>query len=103
MPKNCSDEEAFDTRLSIIQQGIVIARRIEEQCSPGSENEEPSQSIDASCSVTPAKKRRLVDILSSSTANSSQETVSNEVRVKGELSCYLGYNQPEMKSSPLEW
>ena len=29
--------------------------------------------------------------------------MSNEERVKEELSRYLGYNQPEINSSPLEW
>ena len=48
-----------------------------------------------------AKKRRLVDILSA--MNSPQETMSNEEHVKEELSHYLGYNQPEINSSPLEW
>ena len=29
--------------------------------------------------------------------------MSNEERVKEELSRYLGYNQPEISSSPLKW
>jgi len=29
--------------------------------------------------------------------------MSDEECVMGELSCYYGYNQPEIKYSPLEW
>ena len=103
MLKYCNDDEAIATRQSIIQQGIVIARRMEEQQPPrppaDGENERQEESIDVS--AAPAKKRRLVDILS--TTNSPQEAMSNEERVKEELSRYLGYNQPEINSNPLKW
>ena len=57
--------------------------------------------VKADGSAAPAKKRRLKDILS--TTNALQGTMSNEECVKEELSCYLGYNQPEINSNPLEW
>ena len=50
--------------------------------------------------AAPAKKRRLVDILS--TTNLSQEAMSIEERVKEELSCYLEYHQHEINCSPLK-
>jgi len=68
-----------------------------------SRDEREKESTDASCSATHAKKKRLVDILTVSSVSSPQEAVSNEERVKEELSCYLGYNQPEIHSNPLEW
>ena len=52
-------------------------------------------------SADPFKKRRLVDI--PSTTNSSKEAMSNEECVKEELICYLRYNQSEINSSPLKW
>ena len=103
MLKYCDDDEAMVTCQSIIQQGIVIARQVEEQQPPrpsvGGENERQEESTNVS--AAPTKKRRLVDILS--TTNLPQEALSIEERVKEELSHYLGYNQPEINSSPLKW
>ena len=98
--KYCDDDEAMAIRQSIIQQGLVIARRMEEQRPPADgENERQDESTGPS--AAPTKKRRLVDILC--TMNSPQEGMSIEERVKEELSRYLGYNQPEISTSPLEW
>jgi len=72
--KKCSDDEAFVIRQSIVQQGVVIARRIEEQ--HPSRDEREKESTDASYSATPAKKKRLVDILTVSSVSSPQEAVS---------------------------
>ena len=58
------------------------------------------------CSAAPStKKRRLVNILCSAvcTTNSTQQAMSNEERVKEELSRYLENNQPEINTNPLEW
>jgi len=100
MLKNYSDEEAFVTSQSIVQQGVIIVRQMEEQRPPGDEKGiESSQSTDASCSAAPAKKRRLVNMLSTTITNPPQETMSDEECVMGELSRYLGYNQPEIKSN----
>ena len=104
MLKYCDDDdEAIAIRQSIIQQGLVIARRMEEQQPPrppaDGENERQEESTGPS--AAPTKKRRLVDILC--TTNSPQEGMSNEERVKEELSRYLGYNRPEINTSPLEW
>jgi len=101
MLKKCSDDETFFVRQSIVQQGVVIARRMEEQ--HPSRDEREKESTDASCSATPAKKTRLVDIFTVSSVSSPKEAVSNEERVKEELRRYLGYNQPEIHSKPLEW
>ena len=98
------DDEAMATHQGIIQQGIVIARQMEEQQPPcpsaSGENEGQEESTD-DVSAALAKKRRLVDILS--TTNLPQEAMSIEECVKEELSHYLGYNQPEINSSPLKW
>ena len=52
MLKNYSDEEAFVARQSIVQQGVIIVRQMEEQHPPGDEKGiESSQSTDASCSL----------------------------------------------------
>ena len=76
MLKYCDDDEAMATCQSIIQQGIVIASRMEEQQPPrpsaGGENERQEESTDVS--AAPAKKRRLVDIVS--TTNLPQEAMS---------------------------
>ena len=43
MLKYCNDDEAIATRQSIIQQGIIIARRMEEQqppCPPAGDKNE---------------------------------------------------------------
>ena len=86
MLKYCNDDEAMATCQSIIQQGIVTARWMEEQQPPrpsaGGENEKQEESTDVS--AAPAKKRRLVDILS--ITDSPQEAMNNEERVKEELS-----------------
>jgi len=96
----CSDDETFVVHQSIVvQQGVVIARQMEEQ--HPSRDEREKEFTDASCSATPAKKKRLVDILTVSSVSSPQEAVSNEERVKEELSRYLGYNQPEIHSNHL--
>ena len=69
MLKYCNDDEATATRQSIIQQGIIITRRMEEQqpsYPPASgENERQEESTDVL--APPAKKSRLVDILSTAT------------------------------------
>ena len=100
--KYCTDDEVIATHQIIIQQGIVIARRMEGQQPPcpsaGGENKRQKESTDVS--TAPAKKRRLADILS--TTNSPQEAMSIEEHVKEELSCYLELNQPEINSTPLE-
>ena len=88
---------------SVIQQGIFIARQTELQQPPrpsaDGENERQEESIYIILAA-PTKKRRLVDFLS--TTNSPQEAMDIEERVKEELSCYLGYNQPEINSSLLK-
>ena len=73
---------------------------MEEQRPPvDGENERQEESTGPS--AAPTKKRRLVDILC--TTNSPQEDMSIEDRIKEELSRYLGYNQPEINTNPLEW
>ena len=64
-PRFMHENEATAIRQSIIQQGVVIARRIEEQLPPcPTADGENDQEIFADGSVVPAKKRRLEDILS---------------------------------------
>ena len=78
---------------------------MEEQQPPrppvGGENERQEESTDVL--AAPAKKRRLVDILS--TATSSQEAMRLRIAecVREELSCCLGYSQPEINLSPFKW
>ena len=83
------DDELMAISHSVIQQGTVIARPMEEQQPPrpleGGKNERQEESTYVS--AAPTKKRRLVDILS--TTNSPQEAMSIEEHVKEELSCYI--------------
>ena len=98
MLRYCSDEEASAISQTIIQEGIVVARRVEEQQPP-----QPTQTEDEiQKSPIPAKKRRLVDILT--TTNSSLgEILNHQERLQDELSRYLKYNKPDVSSNPLEW
>ena len=108
MLKYCNDDETIAIRQSIIQKGLIIARQIEEQQPPcplaDSENERQEKFTGPSAAPS-TKKKRLVDILCSAvcTTNSTQQAMSNEEHVKEELSCYLGYNQPEINTNPSEW
>ena len=68
---------------------------------PSASGEIKKQKGSTDGSTAPAKKRRLVDILS--TTNSPQEAMNVEECVEEELSCYLEHNQPEINSTPLEW
>ena len=71
MLRYCSDEEAGSICPTIIQKGVVVARRVEEQ--------QPPQPIQTEHKIQEslilAKKRRLVDILT--TTNSSLGEILN--------------------------
>ena len=104
MLKYCNDDKAIATHQSIIQQGIIIARRMEEQqplCPPAGSKKERQEEFTDVPLAAPAKKRRSVDILS--TATSSQEAMRLSIDERVRLSRYLGYNQSEINSSPLKW
>ena len=85
-----TEEEITFVRQKIVEEGKIIARRLEET---------------APHSDPPKKKRKLVDILSevSSLSTSRNEILSNEERVNDELTRYLQCPQPEVKSNPLQW
>ena len=91
-----NDEEITFVRLKIVEEGKMIAKRLEETTP---ESTEPSQQQD---SDPPKKKRKLVDILSKVTI-SRNKTLNNKERVNDELTRYLQCPQPEMKSNPLQW
>ena len=89
MLKYCNDDEAIATHQSIIQKGIIIVRRMEVQQPPRpSENERQEESTDVI--AAPAKKRRVVDILSTATSLQDAMRLSIDEHVREELSRYLG-------------
>lgn len=67
----------------------------------GGENERQEESTDVL--AAPAKKRRLANILSITTSSQDAKRLSIDERVTEKLSRYLGYNQPEINSSPFKW
>ena len=96
MLRYCSDEEAGAISQTIIQEGVVVARKVEEQQPP-----QPTQ-IDGEIQESPIPaKKRLVAILT--TTNSSLEEILNhQERFQDELSHYLKYNKPDVSSNPLK-
>ena len=98
MLRYCSNDEAGVISQTIIQEVVVVARRVEEQQPP-----QPTQTEDEiQESPIPAKKRRLADI--PTTTNFSLGKILNHQEcLQDELSHYLKYNKPDISSNPLEW
>ena len=92
-----NDQEITFVQQKIVEEGKIIAKRLEETAPVSTEPSQQQQDFDP-----PKKKRKLVDILSKVTI-SRNETLNNEERVNDELTRYLQCPQPEVKSNPLQW
>ena len=99
----CTEEEATFVQQRVVEEGKLIARRLEEDIpaslTQSSESTEPSQHLDPH---PPSKKRKLVDILTK-VSTSRNEILDNKDRIQNELTRYLQCPQPEVKSNPLQW
>ena len=94
-----SEDEITVVRQTMVEEGKVIARRLEEEMPP--EPTQPSQQQEPQ-PQPPTKKRKLVDILTK-VSTSRHEVLSNEERIQDELTRYLQCPHPQMKSNPLHW
>ena len=96
-----SEDEIAIVQEKIINEGKLIARRIDESVPP----EVDTATKEGTLETPPVnKKQKLVDILSKVSISSSQcVAVNNEERTQEELTRYLQVPSPDMKSNPLDW